>query len=440
MNTPLLFPRDESSALDDDPRTALVRVAATSVAIYGFPLVEVIRTCAMHTSPHATSALRAPFNTIHASMRRWTHEDRDIVTPANDFLYLNGWIDLSNGPVTLDIPAIEADRYFVIELLDAFTNNFVNLSPRNAGRDGGRYVLRLQDEVPLQDDEYAITCPTPLVWLLGRVLVKDEDDLPGARGAATGFRLNGPQQRQPASVSAWHDSGEPALDFFQNLFNGLRDVPPRPNETSLFGLLLRSGVRCGEAVDVAALSPVTRRGLQLAYDDAMRLILAHTESRARRNWGYSFQLGRYGMDYLLRACTAMKGLGALSADEAVYAMADFDEDGGRLDGSRGYELYFPPGDLPPVDALWSLSLYGADRFFVDNPLGRHALGDRTTGLRYDDDGGLRITIQHAAPESTSNWLPAPTTPFYLILRLYHPRAAFLEGRYAIPAVRRINFQ
>jgi Uncharacterized conserved protein len=74
-------------------------------------------------------------------MRRWTHQDRDIVTPANDFLYLNAWIDLTDGPVVLDIPAVDEDRYYVIELLDAFTNNFVNLSPLNAGSSGKRYVL-----------------------------------------------------------------------------------------------------------------------------------------------------------------------------------------------------------------------------------------------------------------------------------------------------------
>jgi hypothetical protein len=88
--------------------------------------------------------------------------------------------------------------------------------------------------------------------------------------------------------------------------------------------------------------------------------------------------------------------------------------------------------------MWSLSLYGADRFFVDNPIRRYAIGDRTPDLQYEADGGLRIVIQHDAPASTTNWLPAPTGRFYLILRLYHPRAAFLEGRYAIPGVRAIS--
>ncbi|CAE6910751.1 hypothetical protein R69608_03505 [Paraburkholderia nemoris] len=439
MNSNVIEAREAISTQDDDPRVAFVRMAAAPVAIYGYPLVEVIRTCAMHTSPGSTSSLRAPFNSIHASMRRWTHQDRDVVTPANDFLYLNAWIDLSDGPVVLDIPAVDEDRYYVIELLDAFTNNFVNLSPLNAGSSGKRYVLHREGEAaPASLNAEPIACPTPLVWMLGRVLVKGDNDLPEAQQAASGFALSGRDARGFACVRDWRVSAEPALDFFQNLFNALRDVSPRPDETALFGLLARADLCPGKSIDVETLSPFVRRGLQLAYEDAHRLITVHTESRGRRSWGYNLKLGRYGSDYLLRACTAMKGLGALSATEAVYAVADFDGAGEHLNGRHRYELYFPPGGLPPVHALWSISLYGADRFFVENPLARHAIGDRTEGLRYEADGGLRILIQHDAPPVEANWLPAPSAQFYLILRLYQPAAAFLENRYEIPAVRNLN--
>jgi Uncharacterized conserved protein len=274
--------------------------------------------------------------------------------------------------------------------------------------------------------------------MLGRVLVKGDNDLPEAQQAASGFALSGRDAVGFACVRDWRVSTEPALDFFQNLFNALQEVPPRADETALFGLLARADLYPGKPVDVVTLSPFVRRGLQLAYGDAHRLIAAHTEIRGRRSWGYNLKLGRYGSDYLLRACTAMKGLGALSATEAVYAVADFDGAGEHLNGRHRYELYFPPGGLPPVRALWSISLYGADRFFVENPLARHAIGDRTEGLRYEADGGLRILIQHDAPAVEANWLPAPSARFYLILRLYQPGAAFLENRYEIPAVRNLN--
>ncbi|MEX3926981.1 DUF1254 domain-containing protein [Paraburkholderia sp. BR10936] len=426
----------EANQLREDPVVTLVRMCAGPLAIARYPVVEVVRTCALHTLPHSTSPLRRPFNTIHASTHRWTHEDRDIVTPANDFLYLNAWIDLSGGPVVLDIPAVDDDRYYVVELLDAFTNNFVNLSPRNAGTRGGRFVLHTPEQHPTSDGK-PVACPTKLVWMLGRVLVKGDDDLAQAQQAASAFRLDGTRGAGPVCVGQWHDSGDAALDFFQNVFQSFADLPPCNDEAALVSALERVGIRAPGERSMAALPDSVQQGLREAYADAQRLIVAFTASRTRRSWTYSLGLGRYGHRHLLRACIAMKGLGALAADEAVYATADFDEAGENLDGGRRYELYFPPGQLPPVDALWSLSLYGADRYFADNPVRRYAIGDRTHGLQYDEHGGLRIEIQHEAPASQTNWLPAPAGSFYLILRFYHPQASFLEGRYVIPPVRAV---
>jgi hypothetical protein len=421
----------------DDPVTALVRMAAGPLAMARYPVVEVMRTCALHTLEHSTSPLRSRFNAIHASERRWTHEDRDIVTPANDFLYLNGWIDLSDGPVTLETPPVEEDRYYVVELLDAFTDNFTNLSARNAGAGGGRFVLHTRGQ-RTADHDVPVECPTSLVWLLGRVLVKGDDDLAIAQRIARSFRLDGATGPGPSCVSRWREGSDPALDFFQHVFDSLIDFPVREDEAALHDTLVRAGLRARGPNDVMLLAEAVRQGLRLGYLDAQRLITAFTCNRARRSWTYNLGLGRYGNGHLLRACVAMKGLGALAADEAVYASADFDEAGDPLAGNRRYELYFAPGQLPPVDAMWSLSLYGEDRYFIDNPIQRYAIGDRTQGLTYEPDGGLRIQIQHAAPPSQANWLPAPAGGFYLILRLYHPQASFLEGRYAIPPVRAVN--
>ena len=84
-------------------------------------------------------------------------------------------------------------------------------------------------------------------------------------------------------------------------------------------------------------------------------------------------------------------------------------------------MRFEAGDLPPVDAFWSITLYAADRFLYPNDFQRFSIGDRTSGLRHDPDGGLTLQIGHAAPADRSNWLPAPNGNFYLILRMYRPR-------------------
>ena len=88
-----------------------------------------------------------------------------------------------------------------------------------------------------------------------------------------------------------------------------------------------------------------------------------------------------------------------------------------------------------MNAFWSLTMYNAsDYMLVANPIDRYAIRDRTPGLKYNADGSLDIYIQHDAPADTSNWLPAPKGDFYLILRMYQPKAEVLNGTYRLPPV------
>jgi len=439
MNHPAMTVYDApsyASALE-----AYVAAAALPLVIYGYPLTETIRTCRVQTATREVTGYgRAPINALSASVRQWTHEDRDIVTPANDLLYFCAWIHLADGPVTIKIPPrTNPERYFVVELLDAFTDNFANLGIRNVAPDGATYRLLGPDHAASTGGVTDVRCPTSLVWLLGRVLVKGAPDLDAARAFEAGFEIvDHPGSRHPDCVNGWADSRDNALDFFHNLFAALKEFPPASHEQGLPLLLRRVGIRIEEGVDLNSLKPAVLQGLANAYRQGMKLIEANTRSQFRKSWGYSLKLGKWGDDYLLRATTAMKGLGALAADEAVYALADYDADGNPLDGQHSYVLRFPAGMLPPAEAFWSVSLYGKDFYFIDNPIKRYAIGNCTPGLGMESDGSLVIPISHSRPSEETNWLPAPPGPFYLILRLYHPSESFKAGKYIIPAVQRMS--
>ena len=427
------------------PQAAHAAAMATPLVIAGYPLVETLRTCRIQTA--AASAVkgagygRAPVGQISASDHLWTHADRDIVTPANDLLYFCAWINLADAPAVISVPAASG-RYFVIELLDAYTENFINLGIRNVPPAGGRFVLRGPSTpaapAAAATDAIEVTCPTDLVWLLGRVLVSGAADLAAARDYMQGFKLES-RSALPASVRLWQDSGDAALDFFANLMHGMAEFPAPAGAGDLTALVTALGFKAGDVDALSRANPRVLEGLRAAYTGGMRIIEAHTVSQTRKPWGYSTRLGRWNGNLLLRATTAMKGLGALCAEETIYAMADFDGAGEPLDGVRRYAIRFAPDGLPPADAFWSVSLYGADRYFAEHPAHRHAVGDRTAGLTFDADGSLTIPIQHQRPGThAANWLPAPAAPFYLILRLYHPRAEFLSGRYVIPPVTRLE--
>ena len=161
-------------------------------------------------------------------------------------------------------------------------------------------------------------------------------------------------------------------------------------------------------------------------------------------WRYpKADLGDFGQDYLFRARVAVGGLGALPRHEAMYMRAV--APGGRPRfGDGAWRLNFPPGQLPPVDAFWSLTMYEATAqgfFLTENPLGRYAIGDRTKGLRRNADGSLDIWIARQDPGGgrTENWLPAPATgPYIMSLRAYVPKDALLTGAYRIPDRARLS--
>ena len=146
-------------------------------------------------------------------------------------------------------------------------------------------------------------------------------------------------------------------------------------------------------------------------------------------------MGVYGNFYLKRAIVSMIGLGANTPEDAIYPLQVVDANGQPATGATRYILHFPAGQLPPVDAFWSVTLYDGEGFQIPNAIDRFAIGDRDP-LGYNADGSLTIHIQAQAPadDARANWLPAPTGPFSLCMRLYAPRPEALDGRWNPPAL------
>ena len=450
-----------------EARRAAARSVGLTAFVYGYPLTELYRTCRLQTEPQAQrrpgasagSDVRAPINTLHHAPRPSTSEDRDVVTPANDLLYTMSWVYLGDGPMLLTVPASarHPGRYFVLPLYDAYTENFENLGPRNCNPDGEVVVLvGPEGTVPesLQGHR-VVRCPTNLVWLICRILAGDESDWPAARALQAEIKLEPapgtPVGRRPAAIEHWmgepvdamaaaFENGEPAAQvaprFFTNVCHALAEAPGRVEDQGLVAWLRQGGLAPDADFSWETLDEQVREGLVEGFADGVNMVAAVGSNRKPKSWLMTPATGRYGSEFLGRARTAYLGLGALATDEAVYASAHFDAQQEPLDGQRRYVLQFEAGDLPPVDAFWSVTLYDSDRFLYGNAIQRHAIGDRTPGLRFEADGSLQLELGHVQPADTRNWLPAPAGRFYLILRMYHPRDGFKS--WAIPAVRPVE--
>jgi hypothetical protein len=124
-------------------------------------------------------------------------------------------------------------------------------------------------------------------------------------------------------------------------------------------------------------------------------------------------------------------------------------DGEELDGAKHkYTLTFAAGQLPPVNAFWSVTMYdGKSQLLIENPINRYLINTpMLPGMTKNADGSLTLYIQKDSPgaDKDANWLPAPDGPIYLVMRLYWPKAeppSILpagEGTWQPPGIKRVS--
>jgi hypothetical protein len=164
-------------------------------------------------------------------------------------------------------------------------------------------------------------------------------------------------------------------------------------------------------------------------------IYARIKSRKVNGWITMYGLGKPGNGILFKAACAQLFPGPVNVpEEAMYWTTSGDGAGHVLSGQRYYLIHFPAGGLPPNDAFWSLTMGDAQNHYVENPLNRYSVSDRS-GLVPNSDGSIDIYLQNAAPAGhESNWLPAPAGHFILWLRVYIPGAVILRQEYKVPPI------
>ncbi|WP_018906196.1 DUF1254 domain-containing protein [Variovorax paradoxus] len=433
------------------PHTDTLPALAEEAVVYAYPLYEMCRMRAA-TSPQRTDAAgEAPrpqrWCNVFTHARQLLRAGKSrVVTPNNDTLYTNAWLDLGDGPLVIDVPDT-AGRYYVLGLLDFFTNPFAHLGQRLTGTAARSFVVTppgWRGPLPAAFDAPGarIEAPTRWLWIIGRLLVDGPQDVPAVNALQDGFVVRTLADWQAGRASAPR-AFDPACDpkapltadhFAAQVNAALRDNTPPAGDAALLARYAALGIGPGAGM----LDDGQRAALQAALDTVLPRLREAQSGRTTASGWVQMPLveGSFGEDHLARALVALKYIGMLESREATYPMAWHDVAGEALTGQRRYTLRFAPGAMPPVEAFWSLTMYDTrDYMLVDNPIDRYAIGDRTPGLRPDADGGLTLHIQHARPEgeaAQANWLPAPEGDFYLCLRAYVPRAELLDGHYLLP--------
>lgn len=421
-----------------DADAAMAHSVGLQAYIYGYPMVDLLKQRHNETNRVAPDQpVAAPVNRIAIYPHLLTPQTQGQLRAANaDTLYLNAWLDLSRGPVMLDVPAM-GERYYTLAFMDLYGRP-IHLGTRTNRGEARRYALVGPTGTAPEGVE-TIRLATDAVWMLGRVLAIAGSDVETARTLAQAIRFDGPPGAAVKSAEPLHPTE--SLAFFALLNEALRSVPVRPGEEALMALFDQAGFGPSVRFDPGALSEGQRLGLGCVLVSGPQVLSGKgfTPTHVRNGWMWSSKMADPGFDFLLRAETARGGY-VNDPEESLYPAAITDARGEPLRGDRLYRIRFAPGALPPVDAFWSITAYDrATSQLVANPPGRYMIGDRTPGLVYDPDGALSLYLSATEPpQGRSNWLPVPAAPFLLVLRMYLPQAAALAGDYAPPQIERLD--
>ena len=446
-------------ALAQSPAAAEVRAIAKEATIYGFPLVDSYRIQYSYFVDRGSPEFKASWNTIVNNARVYTPDDKAIQTPNSDTPYSYVGADLRAEPLVLTVPAVESGRYYALQFIDMYTFDFAYVGSRATGNGAGSYLLvgpKWRGEKP-KAIKSVIRSETEFAFVLYRTQLFSPGDIENVKKIQAGYKvqplsefLGKPAPAAPPAVDFINpltaEQERTSLEFFNILNFILQFCPTDPSEKALMARFAKISVGGGKPFDADLLSPELRKAFEDGMADAWAALREYKETQL--DTGKKTSADGFGTraalknDYMSRMSAAVLGIYGNSKDEALYPVYFVDSGGQKLDGANRYTLRFAPGQLPPVNAFWSLTLYdlpasllfanSLDRYLINSPM--------LPSLKRDADGGITLYVQNELPgaEKESNWLPAPKGPFFTVLRLYWPKPAALTGKWKSPPLHRMS--
>jgi hypothetical protein len=428
----------------------------TEAYIYGYPLVTMEITRRVMTNTETPKGSHAPMGQF-LLMRQYPEASfKDVTAPNADTLYSTAWLDLSKEPYVLSLPN-EGDRYFLIPMLDGWTNVFQVPGKRTTGTKAQTYAITGPNwKGALPEGVKELKSPTNIVWILGRTYCTGTpEDYRACHAIMDRYEL-APLSSYGKPYTAPKGKVDPNIDmktpvreqvnrmdagaYFKLLAALMADNPPAEADAAMVAKMAKIGIKPGQDFDITKLDTAVAKGLQNVPQEGFKKIMAHFPQAGvdLNGWTFSMKTGIYGTDYLQRAFITAIGLGANRPQDAVYPTSERDADGKPYSGANKYVMHFPKGQTPPANAFWSITMYNAEYFFVDNPLNKYTVSPRNA-LKYNADGSLDLYIQNESPgkEKEANWLPAPKDKFVLMMRMYWPKEkdpSILDGTWKPPAV------
>lgn len=423
--------------------------------IYTFPLVLLDATKTKMTNTVDATSTKAPVNQFIHAANLATSKSKDVVTPNVDTIYTQVMLDLSNGPVMLEKPAV--DRFCSIEVIDAYTNCTAVLGTGGDTQEAQKYIFTLEgsnDEIPKGYEQ--IKLPTKINWIIIRTVCNSQEDISNVKQIQNGFKIytyeqyengttdekaKGTYKEENEFIPVEHITSMTPSEYFSTANKLMADNSPAKADSEIVSEMAKIGVGSNLSFDDSVLGDDYAEKWKTMIKSLNETLIEDSEKFYINSgsWRYFGKpIAEFGTEYEYRALIALGGLGANPVSVAVYPKAIVDSDSNRLKGNKNYVIHFDADQFPPVEenGFWSITAYDSSNdLLIDNSIDRYCINDRTN-TKFNDDGSLDIYVQTEAPdeEHISNWLPVCEGEFHFILRIYLPQQSVIENKWPTPSI------
>lgn len=448
-----------------EPTPGEAKQIAKEAYVYGFPMVMNYKTLYAYALDKNSPEYKGEFNQRSCDARLYTPEDKAVVTPNSDTPYCMFWCDIRNEPAVISVPEIEAERYYSFQLIDLYTHNFAYIGTLTTGNGAGRYLITSVGRTGEKPEGITdiIECETGLFFTVVRTQLMSTEDIDNVRKIQSQFQLQTLSEYLGKDVPAvniadnfpeWMEGDQFTVASFKYLDLMLKLIDPVEEEKPLMQRFAKLGLGTKAGFDINKFDQETqdsiRAGIEAGFSEIEDFIAKHSADPltsakifGTREFLQQSATENYNLDnlYLPRAVAAQTGLYGNSGLEATYPSYFTDSEQKPLNAAENnYTITFRAGQLPPVQAFWSITMYdGRTQLLIDNPMDRYLVNSSMMNdFVMDDEGSLTIYVQKESPGKAleANWLPAPDGPFYAVMRLYGPEVSALSGEWLNPPMLR----
>jgi hypothetical protein len=450
--------------LQAQPSADDMQSAAVDAYIYGYPLVTMELTRRSFTNVVKADGKNAPMGHFVNVPKYPPASDKRVTAPNADTLYSTAWIDVGKEPYILHVPN-EQGRFYLMPMLSGWTDVFADPGKRTTGTEAADFAITgpgWKGALP-SGIKAEYKSPTSIVWVLGRTYsTGSQADYAAVNSIQAQYKLTplsawGNPYTPPDGVvnPAWKSKlpvreqveSMDGATYFALLAELMKANPPAAADAPMVATMAKIGLIPGQNFEAAKLTAAQTAAVQAAPKPAQGSIMGLLkEGKLTNGWSvFTTGMGNYGTEYRLRALVTAVGLGANRPQDAIYPVGEVDVDGKPFDATNRYVMHFPAGQLPPVNAFWSLTMYDDKYFFVPNKLNRYTLSARNA-LKHNPDGSVDLYLQANDPGAAkdANWLPTTKSgKFIPMLRLYWPKEtppSILDGTWKPPPIQRVAGQ